>query len=130
MRYLITGGAGFIGSHLSDSLIGRGDCVTALDDVSTGAITNVTHLLSNKDFDFVEGTILDATLVEKLVQDHDVVVHLAAAVGVRLIVERPLESLLRTSVVPRTSSRRPRCTNAEFSSHPPQRSTARTPAVP
>lgn len=94
MRYLVTGGAGFIGSHLADSLIARGDSLTALDDISTGSVDNVAHLLPRNGFSLVEGTILDAGLVEKLVERHDVVVHLAAAVGVRLIVERPLDSLL------------------------------------
>ena len=94
MRCLVTGGAGFIGSHVADSLIGSGHQVTALDNVSTGSRDNVAHLLDNPAFSLVEGTIMDAALVERLAADHDVVIHLAAAVGVKLIVERPLESLL------------------------------------
>ena len=93
MRYLITGGAGFIGSHLADVLIGRGDDVTALDDVSTGSLDNIAHLLGSNAFALVEGSVLDADLVRKLTEQADVVVHLAAAVGVRLIVEQPLRSL-------------------------------------
>jgi UDP-glucose 4-epimerase len=93
MRYLITGGAGFIGSHLADLLIGRGDEVTALDDVSTGSLDNVAHLLGSEAFTMIEGSVLDADLVRKLTEDADVVVHLAAAVGVRLIVEQPLRAL-------------------------------------
>ena len=94
MRYLITGGAGFIGSHLADRLIGRGDEVVALDDLSTGSPRNVSHLEGDPRFRFVRGTILDPPSVRELVKEADVVVHLAAAVGVKLIVERPLESLL------------------------------------
>jgi UDP-glucose 4-epimerase len=94
MRYLITGGAGFIGSHLADALIGRGDEVVALDDLSTGSQRNVTRLATEPRFRLVRGTIMDEPMVGTLVQECDVVVHLAAAVGVKLIVERPLESLL------------------------------------
>ena len=93
MRYLITGGAGFIGSHLADVLIGRGDDVTALDDVSTGSLDNIAHLLGSEAFTMVEGSVLDVDLVRKLTEQADVVVHLAAAVGVRLIIEHPLRSL-------------------------------------
>jgi len=94
VRYLITGGAGFIGSHLADRLLARGDSVLALDDLSTGSSRNVEHLTDHPGFRFVQGTILDHPLVSGLVADCDAVVHLAAAVGVRLIVEKPLESLL------------------------------------
>ena len=94
MRYLVTGGAGFIGSHLADALVERGDEVVALDDISTGALLNIAHLVGRPDFTFVEGTTLDPDLVEKLVVDTDAIVHLAAAVGVRLIVEHPLESII------------------------------------
>ena len=94
MRYLITGGAGFIGSHVADLLIGRGDEITVLDDLSTGSLRNVAHLDGEPRFRLVEGTILDDALVEHLVEGSDVVVHLAAAVGVQLIIQRPLESLL------------------------------------
>lgn len=94
MRYLITGGAGFIGSHLADRLLARGDSVLALDDLSTGSSRNIAHLSDHPGFRFVQGSILDHPLVAGLVADSDAVVHLAAAVGVRLIVEKPLESLL------------------------------------
>ena len=94
MRCLVTGGAGFIGSHVADSLIGSNHQVTALDNVSTGSRDNVAHLFDSAAFSLVEGTIMDAGLVERLASEHDVVIHLAAAVGVKLIVERPLESLL------------------------------------
>jgi len=93
-RYLITGGAGFIGSHLADRLLARGDEVLALDDLSTGRAKNVAHLDSAPRFRLERGSILDARLLDRLVEETDVVVHLAAAVGVKLIVERPLESLV------------------------------------
>jgi UDP-glucose 4-epimerase len=94
MRYLITGGAGFIGSHLADHLIGRGDEVVALDDLSTGSVKNVAHLVDEPRFQLVSGSILDHPTMVEMMEETDVVIHLAAAVGVRLIVERPLESLL------------------------------------
>ena len=94
MNYLITGGAGFIGSHLADALVERGDRVVALDDVSTGNIDNVAHLLDNPKFSLREGTVLNHPLVAQLAGRADVVVHLAAAVGVKLIVEHPLTSLI------------------------------------
>src|SRR3954447_4632409 len=94
MRCLVTGGAGFIGSHLAPSFIAPGDCVTALDNVSTGSRSNVAHLLDHPAFSLVEGTIMDPVIVDRLAADHDVIVHLAAAVGVKLIVDHPLESLL------------------------------------
>jgi UDP-glucose 4-epimerase len=94
MNYLITGGAGFIGSHLADVLLARGDHVVAFDDVSTGSIDNVRHLLDHPNFQLREGTILDHPLVAQLAGRAEVVVHLAAAVGVKLIVDQPLKSLL------------------------------------
>jgi len=93
MRVLITGGAGFIGSHLTEELLKQGDRVIALDNLSTGRYENIEHLLKNKSFEFVEGNILDTTLVDKLSEKADVIFHLAAAVGVNLIVSKPLESL-------------------------------------
>ena len=94
MRYLITGGAGFIGSHLADALLARGDSVVALDDISTGSLSNIEHLTQHPRFRIQEGSILDDGLVSMLTGQVDAVVHLAAAVGVKLIVERPLESLM------------------------------------
>jgi UDP-glucose 4-epimerase len=94
VRTLITGGAGFIGSHLADRVLADGHEVLALDDLSTGSAENVAHLTDDPRFQLVRGTILDHPLVSGLVAESDVVVHLAAAVGVRLIVERPLESLI------------------------------------
>ena len=94
MRALITGGAGFIGSHLADHLINRGDQVVLLDDLSTGRLVNIDHLADRADCEFVLGSILNADLVDHVVSRVDVVYHLAAAVGVNLIVEKPLESLM------------------------------------
>ncbi len=92
MRYLLTGGAGFIGSHLAEALVARGHEVTVLDNLSTGSTANLKAV--EKDVRFLQGSILDPLLVDELVQNSDVVVHLAAAVGVKLIVEKPLHSLL------------------------------------
>jgi UDP-glucose 4-epimerase len=93
LNYLVTGGAGFVGSHLVDKLIDRGDSVSVLDDYSTGRIENISQHLRNPNFTLVEGSILDYTVVEDLVKKSDRVLHLAAAVGVFNIVQYPLESL-------------------------------------
>lgn len=92
MRHLITGGAGFIGSHLADRLAARGDAIVLLDDLSTGRRANVEPLPPG--IELVEGSACDAELVDALVRRVDCVWHLAAAVGVRLVVSDPLESLL------------------------------------
>jgi UDP-glucose 4-epimerase len=92
MRYLVTGGAGFIGSHVAQELLDRGDDVTAIDNLSTGAVSNLEAVRER--IGFVQGSVLDALLVDELVHESDRVIHLAAAVGVKLIVEKPLKSLL------------------------------------
>ena len=97
MRTLITGGAGFIGSHLADRLLADGHQVVLLDDLSTGRHTNIAHLLDRLDVEFVLGSVLNADLVDDVASRCDRIYHLAAAVGVELIVERPLESL-RTNI--------------------------------
>jgi UDP-glucose 4-epimerase len=94
-RYLITGGAGFIGSHLADRLTARGDHVVLLDDLSTGRIENVAHLLDDPRVTFIEGSTLDAELVKRLIAGVGACFHLASAVGVQLIVSNPLDSLVR-----------------------------------
>lgn len=94
MKVLITGGAGFIGSHLADSYIKLGAEVTALDDLSTGREENIAHLQKNDSFRFVKGSVLDSNTVDNLMQDCDICYHLAAAVGVYTIVEKPLNSLM------------------------------------
>ena len=93
MKYLITGGAGFIGSHLSDALINRGDQVVVLDNLTTGNKSNIEHLLTHQNFKLIEGSILDAKLVDQTIQSADHVLHFAAAVGVFNIVNKPLDSL-------------------------------------
>ncbi|MGA8745497.1 MAG: NAD-dependent epimerase/dehydratase family protein [Solirubrobacterales bacterium] len=95
MRYLITGGAGFIGSHLTDAIVARGDRALILDDLSTGRRENLAMALAGGAAELVEGSILDAELVEECVAEADYCLHLAAAVGVELILDRPLDSLVR-----------------------------------
>ena len=92
-KYLITGGAGFIGSHVVDSLVSAGHSVVILDDLSTGRHDNLRHHAGNPSVEFVLGSILNEAVVDDVVRRVDNVFHLAAAVGVNLIVERPLESL-------------------------------------
>ncbi|MCW2615826.1 MAG: dTDP-glucose 4,6-dehydratase [Frankiales bacterium] len=93
MRALITGGAGFIGSHLADALLARGDSIILLDNLSTGRLENIEHLRQRDDVEFVLGSILNADLMDDVMSRVDVCFHLAAAVGVQLIVDKPLESL-------------------------------------
>ena len=93
MRALITGGAGFIGSHLADSLIRRGQEVTILDDLSTGSVDNIRHLKPHPRFHYVFDELQNRHLLAELVDECDVIFHLAAAVGVRLIVESPVRTI-------------------------------------
>jgi UDP-glucose 4-epimerase len=92
--FLITGGAGFIGSHLAEALLANGERVIAYDNLSTGRLGNIARALDHPRFRFVHGSVLDFQAVDEVVQEADVVVHLAAAVGVKLIVEHPLKSLV------------------------------------
>jgi UDP-glucose 4-epimerase len=93
-KALITGGAGFIGSHLSELLLRDGWEVFVLDDLSTGSLENVAHLRERRDFHLVVDSVLAPSVVSELVYKCDVVYHLAAAVGVRLIVEQPVQTLV------------------------------------
>jgi UDP-glucose 4-epimerase len=93
MRFLVTGGAGFIGSHIVDRLLERGDEVAVLDDLSTGRRDNVHHHVGNPRFRAVYLSVLEEEIVEELVREVDVVLHLAAAVGVKYIIENPLHSV-------------------------------------
>lgn len=93
MRYLITGGAGFIGSHLAERLLDRGDRVVLLDNLSTGSVDNIRHLKSCARLQYHLDNIENRQLLAELVDDADVIVHLAAAVGVKLIVESPVKTI-------------------------------------
>jgi nucleoside-diphosphate-sugar epimerase len=93
MKVLITGGAGFIGSHLSEYLLAEGDEIFVLDDLSTGSYENVSHLVNNPRFHLVVDSVLHPAIVNELVHKADVVYHLAAAVGVKTIVEQPVRTL-------------------------------------
>jgi UDP-glucose 4-epimerase len=94
MRVLVTGGAGFIGSHLVDALLARGNEVWAVDDLSTGSLDNLKSAFGHSTFHFVEGSVMDPTVVGDLVPLVDEVYHLAAAVGVKFVLDNPLRSLL------------------------------------
>ena len=93
MRALITGGAGFIGSHLSESLLAQGHEVLILDNLSTGSIDNITHLKGRKGFEYFIDTVENEPLLAELIDRSDVVFHFAAAVGVKLIVEQPVHTI-------------------------------------
>lgn len=93
MKTLITGGAGFIGSHLADELLFRNHEVSAIDNLSTGRLENTKHLRENKQFHLTIDTILNEAVMEELIQECDEIYHLAAAVGVKLIMNNPVESI-------------------------------------
>ncbi len=93
MKFFITGGAGFIGSHLSEELLERGHHVSILDDLSTGAIANIEHLKSHPKFSYVIGSVTEERLTAELLDASDRIYHLAAAVGVKLIVESPVRTI-------------------------------------
>lgn len=93
MRVLITGGAGFIGSHLADHLLARGDEIWAVDDLSTGSIENIEHVKAHPRFHYQIDSVMNAPALAELVDRCDVIFHLAAAVGVRLIVESPVRTI-------------------------------------
>lgn len=93
MRALLTGGAGFVGSHLAETLLDQGHSVSVIDDLSTGAFENIAHLKGRPGFTYVIGTIMNEPLTAELIDGVDVVFHLAAAVGVKLIVEQPVRTI-------------------------------------
>ena len=93
MRVLITGGAGFIGSHLADAYLQRGDEVLVIDDLSTGTIENIRHLKTNPRFSYTIDSVHNHPVTAELVDQSDIVIHLAAAVGVKLIVESPVRTI-------------------------------------
>jgi len=93
MKVLITGGAGFVGSHLADKLIGQGHDITVIDDLSTGRYSNVEHLEGHERFRLIIDTVLNDQLMEDLIRETDRVFHMASAVGVRLIMEQPVKTI-------------------------------------
>ena len=93
MKALVTGGAGFIGSHLCEQLLESGWGVSVIDDLSTGRLSNIKQILDNQQFRFVEGNVRDAKVMEGLAAECDAIFHLAAAVGVQLIVDRPVHTI-------------------------------------
>ncbi|MHC4186563.1 MAG: SDR family NAD(P)-dependent oxidoreductase, partial [Planctomycetota bacterium] len=93
MKALITGGAGFIGSHLAEHLLGNGFEVAVIDNLSTGSLKNIKDLQEKGCFEFFEGDIRDEALMEELVEKSDVIYHLAAAVGVQLIADDPVHTI-------------------------------------
>jgi UDP-glucose 4-epimerase len=110
MRVLVTGGAGYIGSHLSDRLLAEGHSVVVVDNLSLGKVANISHNLENPRFRFTEGDILDVDLIEELVDQCDAVYHLAAVVGVKHVLDDPLQTtetnVWGTGVVLRAAARR------------------------
>lgn len=109
MKVLITGGAGFIGSHLTDALLKRGHTVTIIDDLSTGKLQNIAHVRAFPNFHFAIETIMNEAVMDRLVSECDLIFHLASAVGVELIVNRPVEVIERcvlgTEIVLKTANR-------------------------
>jgi UDP-glucose 4-epimerase len=109
MKALITGGAGFIGSHLAEELLRRGEVVSVIDDLSTGRLENVEHLMSSPRFSIAVESILNEMVMDRLVSECDIIYHLAAAVGVELIVSKPVEviqtNILGTETVLRMANR-------------------------
>jgi UDP-glucose 4-epimerase len=93
MKILITGGAGFVGSHLADKLIGQGHDITVIDDLSTGRYSNVAHLEGTDRFRLIIDTVLNEKLMEELIRETDHVYHMASAVGVRLIMDHPVKTI-------------------------------------
>ena len=93
MKYLITGGAGFVGSHLADKLHREGHDITIIDDLSTGRYSNVAHLEGQERFQLIIDTVLNSRLMEELIRDSDRVFHMASAVGVKLIMEQPVKTI-------------------------------------
>jgi UDP-glucose 4-epimerase len=99
MRVLVTGGAGFIGSHLAERLLKDGNEVAVIDNLSTGSLKNLENFKEHSGFEFVVGDIRSAELMEPLVENSDMIFHLAAAVGVRLIAEDPVHTIEKKQIL-------------------------------
>jgi UDP-glucose 4-epimerase len=93
MHILITGGAGFVGSHLAETLLGQGEQITVLDDLSTGRYKNISHLMPSDRFSFVNDSVTNEIVLDRLASQSDVIIHLAAAVGVKLVTESVLQTV-------------------------------------
>jgi UDP-glucose 4-epimerase len=93
MRYLITGGAGFIGSHLAEALLENGHTVSVIDDLSTGRFENIEHLVNSPEFSFAIADVRDEIVLDRLASQADAILHLAAAVGVHLVIEKPVHTI-------------------------------------
>ena len=92
-KFLITGGAGFIGSHLCELLVHNGHSVVAIDNLSTGRLENISHLIPMPGFQFVRETITNSLVLDRLTSEADIIIHMAAVVGVKLIVEDPVNTI-------------------------------------
>ncbi|OGC90385.1 MAG: nucleoside-diphosphate sugar epimerase [candidate division Zixibacteria bacterium RBG_16_53_22] len=112
MKVLITGGAGFIGSHLAEKLLEQGHHVFAVDNLSTGKLENIVHLRGNPEFEFFAGTIMDEILMAEMISQCETIFHLAAAVGVRLIIDKPVDTIetniMGSEIVLKLANRRKR----------------------
>ena len=134
MRAFITGGAGFVGSHLAEILLDDGYEVTILDDLSTGSMANIRHLKPDPRFQYVIDTVMNRSLLSELVDQSDIVFHLAAAVGVRLIMESPVRTIhtnVRATelVLEAAAKKRRKCSSLprpKFTENPPSCLLART----
>ena len=102
--FFLTGGAGFIGSHLTEAILAGGDRVLAIDNLATGSMDNVAHFLGHPNHRFEQASITDKAVMEQMASEADVIVHLAAAVGVKLIVDMPCKRLKLTLWVPKKFS--------------------------
>ena len=98
MKYLLTGGAGFVGSNLTKIILDQGHSVVCIDNLRTGRKSNIENFLSNKNYRFIEGDVRDDKTMERLVSDSDRVFHLAAAVGVKFVLDNPLETILTNTM--------------------------------
>ena len=126
MKVLVTGGAGYIGSHLADYFHANGETVTVVDNLSTGNMENIQHALQSSRYTFVHGSILDRDMMAKLIEGHDLVCHLAAVVGVKHVLENLVRSIIDNASGTETVLRWPVNTNVVFCLPRRRRSMERT----